>query len=71
MSRTDPEYTTISCDLVYASNAALLIRGADDIETWVPRSGVRDGESWPVGTREETGIELDIAVWLAEREGLV
>lgn len=56
----------ITVDLVHETDRAILIRGADDVEQWIPKSQVQsvDGD---VGE----SVTIEIARWLAEERGLV
>lgn len=63
----------IDCEYLHHTERAILIRGADEKERWLPLSAV-DEENVDFDPNEivrGTPITLPVARWLAEREGLV
>lgn len=72
MSRQDPDYVEIDCDIVHATDRAVLISMGTDEETWVPRSVIENAADIPSGrAAEEVGATLMIAEWFATKEGLI
>jgi len=58
-----PEYVAIGVKVVHETEMAVLLDNGDT-ELWVPKSCIRDGYDIDY----EGNMDLDIALWFAERE---
>ena len=55
------------CEIIKATDKALLVRIGDEIEKWIPQSQIDDdSEVWKEGDKGD----LVIKAWFAEKEGL-
>ena len=61
-------YVTVLVTEIKAATDAALLCEIDGSEIWLPKSQIEDGDEIEVG---EEDIEINVAGWLAEQEGLV
>lgn len=62
-----PRTVTIAVEVVLRETDLALLFVIDDDEVWIPKSVIEDAETIDVGDED---IEINIASWFAEKEGL-